>query len=153
MPTVNDQAFIPARSTDVTPKHCAAESSTSFHVRSLAAIPSRPCLNGTLTKGSATTGNPDRLVMVPAHWIDACTRKATREDWRISLALARYSGLRSHETRIQKWEEIDLPKNVTMLRSQKSRPSADAESSRYSRNRIARSVARHRLDKLAGQFA
>ena len=41
-------------------------------------------------EASATTGNPDRLVMVPADWIEACIRKAPCEDWRIILALARY---------------------------------------------------------------
>lgn len=71
---------------------------------------------------SATTGNPDRLVMVPADWIEACIRKAPCEDWRIILAFARYGGFRSHETRIQKWEDIDLANNAMMVRSHKTPP-------------------------------
>ena len=43
-------------------------------------------------------------------------RKAPCENWRIILALARYGGLRSHETRIQKWEDIDLPNNTMLVR-------------------------------------
>ncbi|WP_231743729.1 tyrosine-type recombinase/integrase [Stieleria neptunia] len=73
-------------------------------------------------EASATTGNSDRLVMVPADWIEACIRKAPCEDWRIILAFARYAGMRSHETRIQKWADIDLANNVMMVRSHKTPP-------------------------------
>ncbi|WP_404307628.1 hypothetical protein [Neorhodopirellula lusitana] len=73
-------------------------------------------------EASASTGNPERLVLVPADWIEACNRKAPCEDWRIILAFARYAGMRSHETRIQKWEDIDLPNNVMLVRSHKSPP-------------------------------
>lgn len=73
-------------------------------------------------EASATTGNPERLVMVPAGWIEACIRKAPCEDWRIILAFARYAGMRSHEARIQKWEDIDLANNVMLVRSHKSPP-------------------------------
>src|SRR6056297_661138 len=61
-------------------------------------------------------------VPVPTDWIEACIRKAPCEDWRIILAFARYAGMRSHETRIQKWEDIDLPNNVLLVRSHKSPP-------------------------------
>ncbi|MGB7329539.1 MAG: phage integrase SAM-like domain-containing protein, partial [Rubripirellula sp.] len=71
---------------------------------------------------SATTGNPERLFLVPAEWIEMCIRKAHCEDWRIILAFARYAGMRSHETRIQKWEDIDLANNVMMVRSNKTPP-------------------------------
>jgi integrase len=71
-------------------------------------------------EASATGGNPERLVMVPAEWIEACIRKAPCEDWRIILAFARYAGMRSHETRIQKWEDIDLANNTMLVRSNKS---------------------------------
>ncbi|WDQ15726.1 tyrosine-type recombinase/integrase [Rhodopirellula sp. P2] len=71
---------------------------------------------------AATSGNPERLVLVPADWIEACIRKAPCEDWRIMLAFARYGGMRSHETRIQKWEDIDLPNNVMLVRSHKNPP-------------------------------
>ena len=60
--------------------------------------------------------------MVPADWIEACIRKAPCEDWRIILAFARYAGMRSHETRIQKWEDIDLANSVMMVRSHKTPP-------------------------------
>ncbi|WP_236622168.1 tyrosine-type recombinase/integrase [Novipirellula maiorica] len=73
-------------------------------------------------EASAVSGNPNRLFMVPADWIEECIRKAPCEDWRIILAFARYAGMRSHETRIQKWEDIDLPNNVMMVRSHKSPP-------------------------------
>lgn len=73
-------------------------------------------------EASATTGNPERLVMVPADSIEACIRKAPCEDWRIILAFARYAGMRSHESRIQKWQDIDLANNVMMVRSHKTPP-------------------------------
>lgn len=71
-------------------------------------------------EASATGGNPERLFMVPAEWIEACIRCAPCEDWRIILAFARYAGMRSHETRIQKWEDIDLENNVMLVRSNKT---------------------------------
>ncbi len=73
-------------------------------------------------EASAVTGNDSRLFMVPADWIEACIRKAPCEDWRIILAFARYAGMRSHETRIQRWEDIDLANNVMMVRSNKTPP-------------------------------
>lgn len=73
-------------------------------------------------EASASTGNLERLVMVPTDWIEACIRKAPCEDWRIILAFARYAGMRSHETRIQKWEDIDLANNVMLIRSHKTPP-------------------------------
>ena len=36
------------------------------------------------------------------------------------LAFARYAGMRSHETRIQRWADIDLPNNTMMVRSNKT---------------------------------
>ncbi|EMI55831.1 tyrosine-type recombinase/integrase [Rhodopirellula sallentina] len=73
-------------------------------------------------EASAVTGNDDRLFMVPGDWIEACIRKAPCEDWRIMLAFARYAGMRSHETRIQRWEDIDLPNNTMIVRSNKTPP-------------------------------
>ncbi|WP_147871992.1 tyrosine-type recombinase/integrase [Stieleria maiorica] len=73
-------------------------------------------------EASAVTGNADRLFLVPADWIETCIRKAGCEDWRVMLALARYGGLRSHETRIQRWEDIDLPNNRMIVRSNKTPP-------------------------------
>ncbi|MGB0600423.1 MAG: tyrosine-type recombinase/integrase [Rubripirellula sp.] len=73
-------------------------------------------------EASAVTGNDERLFMVPADWIEACIRKAPCEDWRIMLAFARYAGMRSHETRIQRWDDIDLPNNVMIVRSNKTPP-------------------------------
>lgn len=73
-------------------------------------------------EASATTGNPERLVMVPADWIETCIRSAPCEDWRIILAFARYAGMRSHEARIQKWEDIDLANNTMLVRSNKTPP-------------------------------
>jgi integrase len=73
-------------------------------------------------EASAVTGNEDRLVLVPAEWIEKCIRKAPCEDWRIMLAFARYAGMRSHETRIQKWEDIDLANNEMLVRSHKTPP-------------------------------
>jgi integrase len=71
-------------------------------------------------EASTVTGNDDRLVMVPADWIEACICHAQCEDWRIMLAFARYAGMRSHETRIQRWADIDLPNNTMMVRSNKT---------------------------------
>lgn len=44
------------------------------------------------------------------------------EDWRIILALARYAGMRSHECRIQRWEDIDLANSRMVVRSNKTPP-------------------------------
>ncbi|WP_160167317.1 tyrosine-type recombinase/integrase [Rhodopirellula sp. SWK7] len=73
-------------------------------------------------EASAVSGNPERLVQVPSDWIEECIRKAPCEDWRIILAFARYAGMRSHETRIQRWADIDLPNNKMIVRSHKSPP-------------------------------
>ncbi|MDF1844334.1 MAG: phage integrase SAM-like domain-containing protein [Rubripirellula sp.] len=69
---------------------------------------------------SATTGNEDRLVMVPAEWIETIIRQTDCEDWKIILALARYGGLRSHECRIQRWDDIDIPNRKMLIRSNKT---------------------------------
>jgi integrase len=71
-------------------------------------------------EASSVGGNEDRLFLVPAEWIETCIRKAPCEDWRIILAFARYAGMRSHETRIQKWDDIDLVNNVMVVRSNKT---------------------------------
>jgi integrase len=80
---------------------------------------------------SAAVANPDRMFLVPADWIEACIRKAPCEDWRIILALARYAGMRSHECRIQRWDDIDLPNNRMISAATKPRLFAAA---RYSPN-------------------
>jgi len=77
--------------------------------------------------------NPERQFFVPHDWIEKCiaTLKPTertqlserkREDWRIMLAFARYAGMRSHETRLQRWEDIDIPNRQMIVRSQKNPP-------------------------------
>lgn len=71
---------------------------------------------------SAVGGNAARLCLVPAEWIEACIRVAPCEDWRIILALARYAGMRSHECRIQRWEDIDLANSRMVVRSNKTPP-------------------------------
>ena len=38
------------------------------------------------------------------------------------LAFARYAGMRSHETRIQRWADIDLANNTMIVRSNKTPP-------------------------------
>lgn len=67
-------------------------------------------------------GNPDRQFFVPAEWIERCIATAGCEDWRIMLAFARYAGMRSHETRIQRWEDVDLPNRKMIVRSNKTPP-------------------------------
>ena len=71
---------------------------------------------------SAVGGNAARLCLVPAEWVEACIRVAPCEDWRIILALARYAGMRSHECRIQRWEDIDLANSRMVVRSNKTPP-------------------------------
>lgn len=70
----------------------------------------------------ATGGNDERLVMVPSEWIETLIRQTECEDWKIILAFARYAGMRSHETRIQKWEDIDIPNRRMIVRSHKTPP-------------------------------
>ncbi len=67
-------------------------------------------------------GNPDRQFFVPADWIEKCIVAASCEDWRIMLAFARYAGMRSHETRLQRWEDIDIPNRRMIVRSNKNPP-------------------------------
>jgi integrase len=67
-------------------------------------------------------GNPDRQFFVVADWIERCIVACGCEDWRIMLAFARYAGMRSHETRLQRWEDIDLPNRTMIVRSQKNPP-------------------------------
>lgn len=71
---------------------------------------------------SAVGGNDERLYLVPAEWIERCIRVAPCEDWRIILAFARYAGMRSHECRIQRWEDIDLVNKRMLVRSNKTPP-------------------------------
>tara|TARA_R110002073_G_scaffold59094_6_gene149245 strand:- start:22673 stop:24049 length:1377 start_codon:yes stop_codon:yes gene_type:complete len=68
------------------------------------------------------SGNPDRQFFVPADWIERCIQVANCEDWRIMLAFARYAGMRSHETRLQRWEDIDIPRREMIVRSNKTPP-------------------------------
>lgn len=74
-------------------------------------------------EASAVGGNEARLFLVPSEWVERCIRVAPCEDWRIILAFARYAGMRSHETRIQRWEDIDLVNNRMIVRSNKTPPS------------------------------
>jgi integrase len=73
-------------------------------------------------EASAVGGNDERLFLVPAEWIERCIRVAPCEDWRIILAFARYAGMRSHECRIQRWEDIDLVNKRMLVRSHKTPP-------------------------------
>lgn len=81
-------------------------------------IEDNPFAGETVTVGA----NPDRQFFVPADWIDRCIVTCGCEDWRIMLAFARYAGMRSHETRLQRWEDIDIPKRKMTVRSQKNPP-------------------------------
>ncbi len=71
---------------------------------------------------SAVGANVERQFFVPHEWIEKCIQVAPCEDWRIMLAFARYSGMRSHETRIQRWDDIDLPNSQMVIRSNKTPP-------------------------------
>jgi integrase len=73
-------------------------------------------------EASAVGGNDERLFLVPAEWIERCIRVAPCEDWRIILAFARYAGMRSHECRIQRWDDIDLVNRRMLVRSNKTPP-------------------------------
>ena len=66
--------------------------------------------------------NPERQFFVPADWIERCIKVCNCEDWRIMLAFARYAGMRSHETRMQRWEDIDIPNCKMIIRSNKTPP-------------------------------
>ena len=70
-------------------------------------------------EAAAVGANTERQVFVPADHIERCIKAAPCEDWRIIIALARYAGMRSHETRIQRWEDIDIPNRRMIVRSQK----------------------------------
>ena len=70
----------------------------------------------------AVTANAERQFFVPGDWIERCIRQTDCEDWKIMLAFARYAGMRSHETRIQRWEDIDIPNRQMVVRSNKTPP-------------------------------
>lgn len=57
-------------------------------------------------KAAVSGSSEDRLFFVPADWIEKIIRETTCESWKIILALARYAGVRSGETRMQKWEHV-----------------------------------------------
>ena len=69
---------------------------------------------------STVTGNDERLFLVPAESIERCIEVTPCEDWRIILAFARYAGMRSHETRIQRWDHIDFSNRTMTVRSYKN---------------------------------
>ena len=71
---------------------------------------------------SATGANEENHQFVPAEWIEDCIRVAPCESWRVILALCRYAGLRSHEARILRWEDVDLPNKRMIVRSNKNPP-------------------------------
>ncbi len=70
----------------------------------------------------SVSGNPDRQFFVPSEWIEKRIKAANCEDWRIMLAFARCAGMRSHETRLQRWEDIDIPNRKMIVRSTKTPP-------------------------------
>ena len=71
-------------------------------------------------EASAVGSNPARMMMVPSEWIEHLIRETTCEDWKIILAFCRYAGMRSHEARIQRWDDVDLVKGRMLIRSNKS---------------------------------
>jgi integrase len=73
-------------------------------------------------EASAVGANVERQVFIPADWIERCIKAAPCEDWRIIIAFARYAGMRSHETRLQRWEDIDIPNARMIVRSTKTPP-------------------------------
>jgi integrase len=73
-------------------------------------------------EASAVGGNDERMFLVSSDWVEKCIKVAPCEDWRIILAFARYAGMRSHECRIQRWEDIDLANNRMIIRSNKTPP-------------------------------
>lgn len=81
-------------------------------------IKSNPFANESVGVGT----DPDRQFFVPADWIERCIATCGCEDWRIMLAFARYAGMRSHETRLQRWADIDLPNRTMIVRSNKTPP-------------------------------
>jgi integrase len=73
-------------------------------------------------EASTVNANTERMVLVPAEWVERCIRVAPCEDWRIILAFARYAGMRSHECLIQRWEDVDIANNRMTIRSNKTPP-------------------------------
>jgi integrase len=73
-------------------------------------------------EASAVGANVERQVFVPAAWAEKCIKAAPCEDWRIIIAFARYAGMRSHETRMQRWEDIDIPNARMIVRIDKTPP-------------------------------
>ena len=72
---------------------------------------------------AATGANVDKHRFIPADWVHRLIDVAPCEDWRVMLAFARFGGMRSHETRIQRWEDVDLKRRRMIVRSNKNPPS------------------------------
>lgn len=73
-------------------------------------------------EASAVGANVERQVFIAADWIERCIKAAPCEDWRIIIAFARYAGMRSHETRMQRWDDIDIANARMIVRSTKTPP-------------------------------
>ncbi len=71
-------------------------------------------------EASAVGANPERMMMVPNEWIDHLIREITCESMKIIVAICCYGGLRSHEARIQRSENVDLVKGRMLVRSTKT---------------------------------
>ncbi len=71
-------------------------------------------------EASVVVGNEARMEMVSHPSIERCIDACDNEDLRVILALARYGGLRRHETLIQRWSDIDLENGRMLVRSHKT---------------------------------
>ncbi len=69
---------------------------------------------------ATVNANEERQVFVSHDWIERCIKAAPCESWRIIIALARYGGMRRHETLLQRWEDVDIPKRRMVIRSEKT---------------------------------
>ena len=74
---------------------------------------------------STVGANEDRMHFIEASVVETVIRKTECEDFKIMLAFARYAGMRSHETRIQRWDHIDLVNKRMTVRSYKNHKVGD----------------------------
>ena len=72
-------------------------------------------------KENSTVGsNPANWVFIDAQIVEKIISKIECEDLKIMFAFARFAGMRSHETRIQRWDHIDLVNKRMTVRSYKN---------------------------------
>ena len=71
---------------------------------------------------STVGANEKRQVFIEQETIEHLIRSLDCESLRVIVALSRYAGCRTHETLIQRWEDVDWSGGSILIRSEKNPP-------------------------------